>query len=791
MQANQGVGVFSGVSVSPNGLSLSGSYEVSFDMWIDYQKPNGTGNGTTQLTGTGVGTAGTSAVWQNAGDCVYFMVTGDGGSSIDYRAYTPGAALAADASPVYAAGAHTGNRNNTDAYYSTFGGVSAPAAQVTLYPGQTGTTPVGTPGFAWRDVRIKKAGNTITWTIDGKLIATVDATSLTLGGANILFNYADFNATSSTDVDSTNLLFGLIDNVRVTNFTSVSVSAPVPNASEAGPTPGMFTLTRTDAGTPLTVNFTLTGTAINGVDYTNELGAAIPTTVTFDAADTTTNITIIPVDDSIPELTETVILTVAPGSGYVPFGSATVEIADNETPTIDLAPLYGTMYERLTNDYASFKLTRRGNLNADSFDVNFSDSGSAGAYQPVGTLRFDPGVVSTNLHVHPFDNSTLDGPRSVTISIAPGIGYDIGTNNPVTATIVDDEVPPETVLWSDNLQTDTSANWTLLAGSTNSATLNYATTWAYDYTSDNVPAAPHSGGDTHGLKMTVNKTAGGGSASLNFYPMGQTFSGNYALRFDMYLAVGNSLFTTELALFGLNHDSAHTNWFKSTGVPAGWVFDGLWCWIEADGARVYPGGDYRLNGAATGTAPALLAGQYGTNFFATFKSPPWGDYVNDPSVYGYAGVPGNAQGISTTPCWADVELSQIGKVVTLTIDRTVILSYTNTSGAVSGNIMLGYEDPNDSVGPAASSVIYANARVISLSSPVITNIVVNGSNIEIRFVANAGDVPAQFVLQKSAPLATGAYADTSSTITSLGGGAFKAVKALGTSPTFYRIRKIY
>ena len=59
------------------------------------------------------------------------------------------------------------------------------------------------------------------------------------------------------------------------------------------------------------------------------------------------------------------------------------------------------------------------------------------------------------------------------------------------------------------------------------------------------------------------------------------------------------------------------------------------------------------------------------------------------------------------------------------------------------------------------------------------------------FLANSGDVPAQFTLQQSSPSVIGAYADTTSTITSLGGGSFKAVKTLGANPTFYRLRRIY
>ena len=138
-----------------------------------------------------------------------------------------------------------------------------------------------------------------------------------------------------------------------------------------------------------------------------------------------------------------------------------------------------------------------------------------------------------------------------------------------------------------------------------------------------------------------------------------------------------------------------------------------------------------------------------------------------------------------------MELSQIGNIVTLKINKTVILSYTNTVTANNGNIMIGYDDAYDSIMTADSSVYIDNLRVISLAGPVISKIVNNAGNLEITFAANSADVPAQFTLQQSSPLATGAYADTASTITSVGGGTFKAVKAASTSPTFYRVRRLY
>ena len=58
-------------------------------------------------------------------------------------------------------------------------------------------------------------------------------------------------------------------------------------------------------------------------------------------------------------------------------------------------------------------------------------------------------------------------------------------------------------------------------------------------------------------------------------------------------------------------------------------------------------------------------------------------------------------------------------------------------------------------------------------------------------MADSAHMPAQFVLQQSTPLATGRQADTGSTITSLGGGLFQAMKGGGANPTFYRIRRIF
>ena len=108
----------------------------------------------------------------------------------------------------------------------------------------------------------------------------------------------------------------------------VSVSASDAAASEAPGNPGAFTVTRsgpTDA--PLVVNLSLGGSASNGADY-----ALLGTSVTIPAGAASATVNVQPVDDAAVEPSETVTLTVAPGSGYT-IGSASsagVTIADND-----------------------------------------------------------------------------------------------------------------------------------------------------------------------------------------------------------------------------------------------------------------------------------------------------------------------------------------------------------------------------------------------------------------------------------------------------------------------------
>lgn len=227
MTANNVNGVFGGFSVSPTGENFTGDYTLTFDLWQNYVGPLGAGgSGTTQLSMFGIGTAGNVAVWPGSApkESVMFGVTLDGGSASDYRVYSSAAPTSHPAGDaVYSSPG--GAINGSDAYYAGFGGAAAHAAQVALFPGQTGATDAGELAFAWREVVIEVANGIATWSIDGLEIAQIDTAALTLGGGNILFGHSDTNTSSSTDPNDVLLNITLIDNIRV---EQLSAGVPVP-----------------------------------------------------------------------------------------------------------------------------------------------------------------------------------------------------------------------------------------------------------------------------------------------------------------------------------------------------------------------------------------------------------------------------------------------------------------------------------------------------------------------------------------------------------------------------------
>jgi hypothetical protein len=189
-----------------------------------------------------------------------------------------------------------------------------------------------------------------------------------------------------------------------------------------------------------------------------------------------------------------------------------------------------------------------------------------------------------------------------------------------------------------------------------------------------------------------------------------------------------------------------------------------------------------LTGTNATNGPIILTSARATAFTNTYKSPPFSANT------GAATVAGAVSTFLTTPIWVDVEVTKIGNVVGLNIDKSPVLRFTNNTPYTSGKLMLGYTDPYDSIGNPDGTAYFSNLRVLNLTvTPIsITSVKLNGAQVQINFIGPSSDQASAFTLQ-SVSTVTGTFADVSATITG-GTGSFQATIPVSGTTQFYRIR---
>src|SRR3990167_6038374 len=187
-------------------------------------------------------------------------------------------------------------------------------------------------GATWNTKTIDSLGNTGNYTS----IAAPDAN-------NIYISYrdstnGDLKFVKSNDGGATWTLFPSGGHEIATGSFStpvcsaalptVSVSATDSTASEPGTDTGAITFTRTGStASSLTVNYTISGTATNGTDYTS-----IASPITIPAGQASAVLTITPINDATVEPSETATLTISANAAYTVGApnSATVNINDDD-----------------------------------------------------------------------------------------------------------------------------------------------------------------------------------------------------------------------------------------------------------------------------------------------------------------------------------------------------------------------------------------------------------------------------------------------------------------------------
>jgi|GEM_PF-781924 len=231
------------------------------------------------------------------------------------------------------------------------------------------------------------------------------------------------------------------------NVAQITASDDTSAESNGSVSPGEFTIglsVPNNTGSAITINYTITGTSENGTDYTaiNDNAVIIPD------GDQTVEIDILPTNDVIQEGTETIILTLANGTGYVlgtaPTRTATVEIEDNDQATLTVEN------ESINEDDASGELIFDVTLDLEviggtsvsySFFDDTAEGGGVDYTGNNGSLTFDGDAGEIQQITVPINNdAVLENTETFTLQLGlPTNNVQRADGGTATGTIQDDD----------------------------------------------------------------------------------------------------------------------------------------------------------------------------------------------------------------------------------------------------------------------------------------------------------------------------------------------------------------
>lgn len=352
----------------------------------------------------------------------------------------------------------------------------------------------------------------------------------------------------------------------------VTLNSTDPSASEAGD-PATVTFTRTGPLTEaLAVNYSLSGTAVSGADYTGLGGSVV---IPAGAASQDTGLS--PVQDALPEGSETVVLSLAEGSGYTlaPAGSVTLAIADDDRNTVTI-----TTTPTITEGGGAgvFTVTRSGDMSAGlTVGLTLAGTATAGAdFTAVpsnpAALVFEAGQAVLTVTVTPVDDSLIEGSEVILAQLTAG-SYDTAGDGYASLTLVDNDTPPTVYIQSPGAQG-------VVVAPGNGLRLR---------------AVVNDDGQPRPVTAVWSVVAGPGA--VVFDPL----NGSGAETGAMFSDPGTYLvrITASDGLFSGSDQTAITVTDSASALPAGWISTD----IGVPGARGFSGmlGNVRrLNGAGTG-----------------------------------------------------------------------------------------------------------------------------------------------------------------------------------------------
>jgi hypothetical protein len=243
---------------------------------------------------------------------------------------------------------------------------------------------------------------------------------------------------------------------------TVNLLADEDTVAESGPDSGLLRFTRDLIGaSDLTINYSLSGTASNGVDYVALSGAAtIPSGQTFALVPITA------IDDLEVEGNETVIVTILANTAYQlgDSPSATVTINDDDPPRVFITATNNFLREGSSSTgIGKFIVTRFGSQAANLL-VNYALSGTATNgidYNTLsGSVLIPAGQAKATITVTSRQDVVQNGDRTVVATLLSNPAYNIATPGLATITIIDDDTAitlavPQSIASEDGTSTGT------------------------------------------------------------------------------------------------------------------------------------------------------------------------------------------------------------------------------------------------------------------------------------------------------------------------------------------------
>ena len=541
---------------------------------------------------------------------------------------------------------------------------------------------------------------------------------ISLSAAGVLSGTPTTLGTTNFQMRVTDASTGLGSYFELENYSftvvappSVSIAVAPASVSEDGATNLVYTVTRSlNLSSPTVVNITTGGTATSGTDYTG--GVA---TVSIPAGATTATITINPTADAGFEADETVILTVAAGSGYTVGApaSATGTILNDDvlSASITVAPA-SVSEDGAANLVYTVTLSQAPLV---AIAVNFTVTGTATSgtdYAAVTSpVTIAAGATTGTVTVNPAADATIETNETVILTLNAGTGYTVGAPASATGTILNDDLPTLTI-------NDVTVN------EGNAGTTNFTFT-----VSLSAPAGP--GGVTFDI-ATANGTASAGVDYVANSLTGQT------------IPAGNSTYSFTVLVNGDTLSEPNKTFFVNvTNVTNAVVGDaqGVGTITNDDPAPSLSINDVTVTEGNAGTVNAVFtvtlsaaSGQTVTVNYATADGTATqpADYTNTSGTLTF--TPGATTQTITVP------------VIGETVPEANETFFVNLSGAVNATIADNQgvgTITNDDVPVTVNPATIPNATVATAYSQTLT---ASGGTAPYGFAVTAGALPAGLTL---------------------------------------------